>query len=514
MDSDSSQAVERAQNGGNVSSDVVVNGAHRRDNIAREVGAYGEQVSPTFFAFLAHVLPVLFRRVKPVSASSPSTSYLLMRPWASYTAASAVLRLPLRAEREGRKTQLGDAALKYFLRSFTDGRKTHHSDTFKWQVPSPWQADCRETHFREGEGKLTQSKKLDVGPGNIPTKWCVQYDNVKEEGAAYRFQGFFPRRPGWYSSSQGIAMKATDTDTNEECGTETSEKVKVITRESEAFAEVHSVRVKRTLTGKFLVHLQKKIDILYSAAAPVIHVKSLLRKRAFLSASPEKLVAVIEVLTEFFESKSIAFHVLEANAGILEQPLAMSKQRMHVFSQFEVGRRACIKIGTTGICGPTLLKLLEARPSIVRSSVHKDLEVRLKLFQDWGFSANEVIRSLQQVPQHNIEHIESQFKLLRDQGLSHENASSIIRRQPSVLASTTKDLKAKLDFLCQVNRYISEVFKYPRYFAFSLEYRIIPRLRVLEAVSLSKKPFLSAMLASRASIFKKRFNIPEFMECI
>ncbi|KAI5064295.1 hypothetical protein GOP47_0020965 [Adiantum capillus-veneris] len=35
MDSDSSQAVERAQNGGDVSSDVVVSGAHRRDNIAR-----------------------------------------------------------------------------------------------------------------------------------------------------------------------------------------------------------------------------------------------------------------------------------------------------------------------------------------------------------------------------------------------------------------------------------------------------------------------------------------------
>ncbi|KAI5060416.1 hypothetical protein GOP47_0024836 [Adiantum capillus-veneris] len=35
MDSDSSQAVERAQNGGNVSSDVVVNGTHRRDNTAR-----------------------------------------------------------------------------------------------------------------------------------------------------------------------------------------------------------------------------------------------------------------------------------------------------------------------------------------------------------------------------------------------------------------------------------------------------------------------------------------------
>ncbi|KAI5081228.1 hypothetical protein GOP47_0004411 [Adiantum capillus-veneris] len=43
MDSDSSQAIERAQNGGDFSSDVVVNGAHRRDNIARVMFKEREQ---------------------------------------------------------------------------------------------------------------------------------------------------------------------------------------------------------------------------------------------------------------------------------------------------------------------------------------------------------------------------------------------------------------------------------------------------------------------------------------
>eukprot|EP00250_Pteridium_aquilinum_P011573 c20161_g1_i1 orf=162-1940(-) len=351
---------------------------------------------------------------------------------------------------------------------------------------------------------------------------------------------------------------------------ETRKQVKVRKIESTGFAEVYSVVIKRKATDEFLQNLQQKINLMHAESALQSQVEALLKRRAFLSASPKKLAAVLKVLKDFFGSSDMACTILTVNAGVMERPLELLKQRLQVLIEFEVDKVTCHRLGTrpgmltlkveryksglaffkelglsavsrnklicrrpvilkqsessmqstldffesVGVTGPKLLNLLELHPEVFGSSVKNNLMVKHKLLAQLGFSAKEFVEALRFISKFSNEHVLSQYNFLRKQGISHEDVSKMIRRQPSILSKSVEDLEAKLHFLLHILcRDISEVLSFPAYLAYSLKGRIIPRFKALEGSCLSRMPRLSSILSVKNSDFKTRFKLPDAVKC-
>jgi len=81
------------------------------------------------------------------------------------------------------------------------------------------------------------------------------------------------------------------------------------------------------------------------------------------------------------------------------------------------------------------------------------------------------------------EHIDKRLQYLRSVGFSEKQIPEISRRSPSILAYSEEDLKRHLDFLVKSAGYtVADLLKYPDLLGYSLEKRIIPRYRVMEAL--------------------------------
>jgi len=74
-------------------------------------------------------------------------------------------------------------------------------------------------------------------------------------------------------------------------------------------------------------------------------------------------------------------------------------------------------------------------------------------------------------------------------GFSEKEVQDILRRQPMSLALSEEKVKRNVDFLVNsVGLPLDDLVRYPPLFQFSLEKRMIPRYRVMEALESMKVP--------------------------
>jgi mTERF domain-containing protein len=137
-----------------------------------------------------------------------------------------------------------------------------------------------------------------------------------------------------------------------------------------------------------------------------------------------------------------------------------------------------------GIEGQELSKSLATQPRLLTISEEKLIE-SFKQAENIGFKKGSkmfaiALRSILGVGKENLDR---RLRCLSDLGFSEKQVSELVRRQPSILALSEEKLKLKVDFLVKsVELPLAELFKYPCLLALSLETRMIPRFRVMEAL--------------------------------
>jgi len=81
------------------------------------------------------------------------------------------------------------------------------------------------------------------------------------------------------------------------------------------------------------------------------------------------------------------------------------------------------------------------------------------------------------------EHIDRRLLYLRSFGFSETQSSEISKRNPNILAMSEENLKRHVDFLVKSAGFtLASLLKYPAVLGYSMEKRIIPRYRVMEAL--------------------------------
>eukprot|EP00249_Psilotum_nudum_P013181 c24199_g1_i1 orf=134-1660(+) len=146
---------------------------------------------------------------------------------------------------------------------------------------------------------------------------------------------------------------------------------------------------------------------------------------------------------------------------------------------------------------------------------------KMELLKQLGFpeGSKQIFRALFCLSSTDSRQIQARFEWLKEQGLSQDEVTQIVTMQPDILGRSNETLLAKADFLVNVlNRSIKEVVKFPAFFTYSLEKRIIPRFNIaLETVKLGivkADISLSCVLARSDKTFEKLFikKLQKYME--
>ncbi|XP_048424806.1 transcription termination factor MTEF1, chloroplastic [Pyrus x bretschneideri] len=76
-----------------------------------------------------------------------------------------------------------------------------------------------------------------------------------------------------------------------------------------------------------------------------------------------------------------------------------------------------------------------------------------------------------------VEKLKKKMRFLRSLGFSHEEAANVCARLPAIFGYSVEDnLRPKCEYLVKdMGRSVEELKKFPQYFGFSLEKRIVPR---------------------------------------
>ncbi|GLJ55235.1 hypothetical protein SUGI_1185120 [Cryptomeria japonica] len=144
--------------------------------------------------------------------------------------------------------------------------------------------------------------------------------------------------------------------------------------------------------------------------------------------------------------------------------------------------RATIKfLENIGVKGSSLCKVLKLKPMVLAYSVEAKLQPNISFLQNFGINRLDVGKLVTRHPQLltlSIEkNLEPTARFLLELGFTREEVADMVRRLPSLLGLTvTNVLKPKYKFFIDVmQRSPKELVKFPQYFSYSLDRRIIPR---------------------------------------
>lgn len=192
-----------------------------------------------------------------------------------------------------------------------------------------------------------------------------------------------------------------------------------------------------------------------------------------------------------------------------------------------------------------LRKIISANARIFNKNLEYTMKTSVPLLREYGFQGNALSELLTKQPHLLItsaKHITEAFELagnlgltkaskmfayvfqliistgrdntvrklqnLQGFGFSEEQVKTMCKRMPCIMGITEENMKRTMDFINSVSLPLSDVVKYPVILSCSLETRLIPRYRVIEALnsmSLSKKPrsFPISVTLSEKDFLKK-----------
>eukprot|EP01018_Ginkgo_biloba_P022643 Gb_26176 [translate_table: standard] len=157
-----------------------------------------------------------------------------------------------------------------------------------------------------------------------------------------------------------------------------------------------------------------------------------------------------------------------------------------------------------GMEGEALSQLLAKQPRLLTTS-EKKITDSFKQAENFGLTKGSKLFSL---AMHVIiaigkENLERKLLHLKNVGFSEEAALELCKRMPGVLGLSEEKVKRNVDFVVKsVGLPISIIVKYPILLTCSLETRIMPRYKVVEALK-------SMKLLKREKIFPQIVMLPE-----
>jgi hypothetical protein len=137
-----------------------------------------------------------------------------------------------------------------------------------------------------------------------------------------------------------------------------------------------------------------------------------------------------------------------------------------------------------GVEGNALSYLVAKQPRLLKMSEEKIMEL-FKKIENLGFrkgskSFTDAVRVFSALRK---ETLERKLQCLRSLGFSENQISGLSSAKPRVLELSEEKMKSNVDFVVNsVGLPLADIVKYPTLFDLSLEKRIIPRYRVMEAL--------------------------------
>ncbi|KAL6542003.1 hypothetical protein OROGR_011489 [Orobanche gracilis] len=139
-----------------------------------------------------------------------------------------------------------------------------------------------------------------------------------------------------------------------------------------------------------------------------------------------------------------------------------------------------------GLDGEAIARTLARCPEIFATSVDKTLEKKLEFLSNVGVTKTHLPRVIRKYPEFLVCDVDRALlprtKYLTKIGLSEKDIGFMVRRFSPLLGYSVEEvLRPKLEFLMNtMEKPVSDVVDYPRYFSYSLEKKIKPRYWVLK----------------------------------
>lgn len=208
------------------------------------------------------------------------------------------------------------------------------------------------------------------------------------------------------------------------------------------------------------------------------------------SLSKGNIKSKLTLLRTFMKEEAIC-KLLISNARLLGHSEARLKSALSLFQRL-------------GVEGHELSRLLMRVPRLLTTSEEKVLET-FKQVENLGIKKESMafagaIRGILGVGKIDID---KRVHCLCSLGFSEKQVSEVSRRFPEVLGCSEQNIKSHVDFLIKsVGFTLADIFRNPSLFGYSLEKRLIPRYRIIEA--------LNSMQVSKTEVIgPKTFTVTE-----
>jgi len=160
-----------------------------------------------------------------------------------------------------------------------------------------------------------------------------------------------------------------------------------------------------------------------------------------------------------------------------------------------------------GFEGQVLSELVATQPSLLMTSEEKIMKL-FKQAEDLGFKkgSKTFAYALPLIWAVGKLNLERRLQCLSSLGFSEEQISELSSRDPRFLGLSEEKLKSIVDFMVNyVELPLSDLVKYPHLLTYSLEKRIVPRFRVMEALTSMQVQELKIPFVRIFHMTEKRF---------
>jgi mTERF domain-containing protein len=160
-----------------------------------------------------------------------------------------------------------------------------------------------------------------------------------------------------------------------------------------------------------------------------------------------------------------------------------------------------------GFEGQVLSELVATQPSLLMTSEEKIMKL-FKQAEDLGFKkgSKTFAYALPLIWGVGKLNLERRLQCLSSLGFSEEQISELSSRDPRFLGLSEEKLKSIVDFMVNyVELPLSDLVKYPHLLTYSLEKRIVPRFRVMEALTSMQVQELKIPFVRIFHMTEKRF---------
>lgn len=199
--------------------------------------------------------------------------------------------------------------------------------------------------------------------------------------------------------------------------------------------------------------------------------KVVLRHPGIIWSSEKNIQSKLSFLRTFMKEEDI-IKLVQTEARILGQSELRLKYAISLLQKL-------------GIDGEELPEILTRQPRLLTTPEQKVVE-SFKHAEDLGFKKGSKMfaRTLRVILGLSKEDIDRRRHCLRSLGLSENQISDIWRKKPSTLGVTEEKMKRNVDFVVKTaGLSLADLVKYPNLFQYSVETRMIPRYRVMEALN-------------------------------